>query len=268
MVPCAYLRVFEPLDAFPQPDRERWGRYVASGATLSTSAAARTEARLATSRLITGREPAPTVDALVRRVGRRVHICPLQVAERHAVALLAFRERLPDVAAEAFVSPREAHSALVAVEQLRRPPHIQASSWEVPLRWFVAFGPEERHFVDPPEATGPRLTYLTSVASALDRLDRVVDAVETNIQDGDPIVDALGDLVEWLAHFADDSILELDYGGLTSVIPSVELAIDHSCDDLWAVVEGLERGDALSAINGYETVAMRWQVLRERHRMN
>jgi hypothetical protein len=39
MVPCAYLRVFEPLDSFPESERERWGRYVADGHGLSVNAA-------------------------------------------------------------------------------------------------------------------------------------------------------------------------------------------------------------------------------------
>lgn len=268
MVPCAYLRVFEPLDAFPETERERWGRYVASGRGLTVRAALRAEARYATARLLTGHQPVPDRVALVRRVGRRVHLCPLQLAERHAVALLEFRRMLPEPALDAFVTPGESRSAAVAVQQLERPPHIQASSWEVPLRWFVAFVPSERHLVDPPEGRGPRLTYLTSVAAALDRLERVIDVVETTVEDGDEIVDALADLVDWLASFAEDSILELDYGGLTAVIPGPDLATDDSCAELWDVVEGLERGDALTAVSGYETVAARWQALRSVHRAN
>lgn len=268
MVPCAYLRVFEPIDALPQPERERWGRYVASGDGLSRQTAARTEAQMAMSRMLTGRRPTPTTAALVRRVGRRIHVCPLQVAERHAVALLDFREQLPDVAADAFVSPEEERSALLAVRQLRRPPHIQASSWEVPLRWFVAFAPEDRHFTDPPEGSGPHLVYLSTVGAALSRLDRVVDTVEASIQDGDEIIDRLGDLVDWLANFDDDSLLELDYGGLTAYVPAADLAMDRSCEELWEIVDGLERGDALGALAGYETVAGRWHRLRERRRMN
>lgn len=268
MVPCAYLRVFEPIDALPTPERERWGRYVAAGDGLSRRDAAVTEARHAMSRMLTGRRPTPTDAALVRRVGRRIHVCPLQVAERHAVALLDFREQVPDIAADAFLSAEEERSALLAVRQLRRPPHIQASSWEVPLRWFVAFSPDDRHFVDPPEGSGPRLVYLSTVGAALERLDRVVDTVEHNIQDGDEIIDRLGDLVDWLASFDDDSLLELDYGGLTSLIPTVDLAMDRSCEELWEIVAGLEQGDALAALAGYETVAGRWHALRERRRMN
>jgi hypothetical protein len=268
MVPCAYLRVFEPLDALPELEREWWGRYVANGDGLSLGAALRTEDRISATRLVTGRHPVTSSVALVRRVGRRVHVCPLQVAERHAVALLAFRQMLPDVAVDAFVTDDEARSAAVAVRQLQRPPPIQECSWEVPLKWFAAFDPSERHFRNPPEGAGPRLTYLTTVEPALLRLDRAMEVVESTIEDGDAILDALGDLVDWLANFHDESVLELDYGGLCSVIPAADLATDQSCEELWGAIDGLDRGDAAAAFAGYETVAGRWQPMRNRVREN
>lgn len=268
MVPCAYLRVFEPLDALPAREQERWGRYVAEGNGLSTNAALRTEARVALSRMIVGDRPSGLRAALVRRVGRRIHVCPLQLAERHAVALLAFREMVPEPAVEAFVSPEEAREAVRAVERLRRPPHIQESCWEVPLRWFVAFDPDERHLTRREEGDGPRLSYLTHAADALERLDHVIDVLEATIEGAEPLVDPLADLIEWIASFDDDSIVELDYGGLNDVISDADLATDHSCGDLWQVLEDLERGDVGAATAGYEQVAGRWQVHRLRYQAN
>lgn len=268
MVPCAYLRVFEPLDALPERDQERWGRYVAEGNGLSRGAAIQTESRVAISRMISGDRPVTTRGALVRRVGRRIHVCPLQLAERQAVALLAFREMVPEPAVDAFLSAEEARDAVLAVERLQRPPHIQESCWEVPLRWFVVFGPDERHLVDPPEGGGPRLTYLTQAASAMDRLDRVIDVLEATIEGADPLVDPLADLIEWIASFDDESIVELDYGGLTDLIPDGDLATDNSCEDLWQVLTDLERGDVGAATSGYEKVAGRWQLHRMRYQTN
>jgi hypothetical protein len=268
MVPCAYLRVFEPLDAFPETERERWGRYVASGNGLSVRAAVTTEAAISMSRLLTGRQPTLGETALVRRVGRRTHLCPLQLEERSAVALLAFRDMVPAPALDAFVTPGEARSAVVAAERLARPPHILEASWEVPLRWFVAFTPAERHLVDPPDGPGPRLSYLTTNRSALSRLDRAVDIVDATIEDGDDIVEALVDLIDWLTSFDEDSLLELDYGGLSSMLSGPDLATDMSCEEIWAVLDSLERGDAVTALAGYETVAARWQRMRSQHRTN
>lgn len=268
MVPCAYLRVFEPLDVLPEADRERWGRYVAEGGGLSVGSALHTEQRVARTTLLTGRRTDLGDAALVRRVGRRVHLCPLQLAERQAVALLAFRDLIPDAALDAFVDPREARAAFRSVEQLRRPPHIQDSSWEVPLRWFAAFEPGERHFVNPPEGPGPRLTYLTRCEQALDRLDHVIEVVEAGIEDAEVIVGPLSDLMDWIANFDVESLLELDYGGLAGVIAPADLATDLSCEEVWGAVDGLERGDAVSAVTAYEAVAGRWQSLRTRLRAN
>ncbi len=268
MVPCAYLRVFEPLDSFPLPEREGWGRYVADGGGLTVSAAIAAESRTAAARLVTRRPPSDDHAALVRRVGRRIHVCPLGLPQRHAVALLAFREALPEPAASAFVSRDEARAALSAVRRRRRPPHIQEASWEVPLRWFVAFAPGERHFVNPPEGGGPRLTYLTSVRAALRRLDRAIGVVEAMADKSEELVESLTDLLDWLANFDEDSLVELDYGGLVACIPLADLATDSSCELLWEAIEYLERGDPDAAMAGYESLSERWQLLRYRCRSN
>ncbi|MFN2555617.1 MAG: hypothetical protein ABR592_01885 [Nitriliruptorales bacterium] len=268
MVPCAYLRVFEPLESFPLPEREGWGRYVADGRWLTVNAAVASESETAAARLITRRPPADDQAALVRRVGQRIHVCPLGLAQRHAVALLAFREALPEPAASAFVSRDEARAALSAVRRRRRPPHIQEASWEVPLRWFAAFAPGERHFVNPPEGDGPRLTYLTSVRAALRRLDRAIGVVEAMVDKSDELVESLSDLLDWLANFDEDSLVELDYGGLVTFIPAADLATDSSCEQLWEAIEDLERGDPDAAVAGYEALSDRWQFLRQRCRSN
>ncbi|MDP8930171.1 MAG: hypothetical protein M3O70_16785 [Actinomycetota bacterium] len=268
MVPCAYLRVFEPLDAFPVPERERWGRYVTDGRGLTVGAAVATECRTAAARLITRRPPSEDQAALVRRVGQRIHVCPLALAQRHAEALLAFRDALPEPAASAFVSRDEARAALHAVRRLRRPPHIQEASWEVPLRWFAAFAPGERHFVNPPEGTVPRLTYLTSARAALRRLDRAIGVVGTMLESAEDLVEALNEMLDWVANFDEDSLVELDYGGLVTCIPTTDLATDSSCEDLWEAIGNLERGDPDAAVAGYESLSDRWQLLRYRCRSN
>ncbi|MDP8960764.1 MAG: hypothetical protein M3N32_03990 [Actinomycetota bacterium] len=268
MVPCAYLRVFEPLDAFPIPERERWGRYVTDGRGLTVGAAVATESRTAAARLITRRPPREDQAALVRRVGHRIHVCPLTLAQRHAVALLAFRDALPEPAASAFVSRDEARAALHAVRRLRRPAHIQEASWEVPLRWFVAFAPGERHFVNPPEGSAPRLTYLTSARAALRRLRRAIGVVGTMVERSEELVEALNEMLDWFANFDEDSLVELDYGGLVTCIPAADLATDSSCEDLWEAIGNLERGDPDAAVAGYESLSDRWQLLRYRCRSN
>ncbi|MBW3576885.1 MAG: hypothetical protein KY462_03930 [Actinobacteria bacterium] len=262
------MRVFEPLDAFPPSERERWRRYVAADNGVPTSSAQHQEATAASTRLVTGRAPTEPPTALVRRVADQVHVCPLQLAERHAAALLAFRQQVPDPAADQFFSREEMWAAAATVDRLMRPPHIREASWEVPLQWFAAFDAAERRFRGPSAGRSARLAYLTTVEAALDRLDRAISVVEARVDDGGGIGAALTELVDWLANFHDDSLLELDYGGLATTIPAADLATDLSCEDLWATIDNLERGHAYLAVSGYEALQGRWQLLRIRCRTN
>jgi len=267
MVPCAYLRAFEPLDAFPASARARWGGYVSAGAGMTTGQAIDVEARTAASRVLTGRE-IPHDEALVRRVGSRIHVCPLELELRSAVAAVAFRELVPAEVVDTFIPPAEARRALEAVHRAERPPHIREATWVVPLHWFALFDPTERHHVDPPEGRGPRLTYLTSAAAALDRLEHVVDVVDRRIQEAEPLLALLADLMDWGEQFSPDSIFELDYGGLTALVPAPLLAEDHSCGDLWQAVNALDDADPLGAAAYYGALRARWSRLRTKASAN
>lgn len=267
MVPCAYLRAFEPLDAFPASDRERWVGYVDAGAGVTTGQALDAEARTAATSVVTGRGSVPE-EALVRRVGDRVHVCPLSLDLRSAVAALAFRELVPEEVADVFVDPVIARRAVDRVHRAARPPHIRDAPWSVPLHWFAMFAPGERHHIDPPEGAGPRLTYLTSVAAALERLERVVDVVDGSLADADPVLALLADLMDWAEQFSPASILELDYAGLTAMIAPAVLAEDRSCGDLWAAIDALADGDALAAAAHYGALRARWSTLRAKASAN
>jgi len=264
MVPCAYLRAFEPLDVMPSHDRERWRRYVADGHGISLSAALDEEARIAAVRLITGLAPRSAQSALVRRAGERILICPIELAERHAVALVAFREGVPDQVADAFVPEAQATAALRTVDGLERPPHILESGWGVPLRWFVLFTPDDRHFTDAPEGRGPRVSYLAVAGTAVERLDRALGIVRAHIEDGEEMAESLQELRDWVGSFHPRSIVELDYGSVAGLVDPEELVLDASCAEVWDALESLDRGDAFGAARAYAAVSERWASLRAR----
>lgn len=268
MVPCAYLRAFEPLDTLPASDRERWVGYVSSGAGVTPGQALAVEARTSVARAVTGRPRRAGEVALVRRVGSRVHVCPVDLELRTAVAAVAFRETVPVQVADAFVDPVEDRSARAVIARASRPPHIREATWSVPLQWFTLFDPSERHHLDPLEGRGPRLTYLTTNGTAQERLERVVVAVDERIEDADPLLAVLADLMDWAEQFSPDSILELDYGGITGLVSPAVLAADLSCRDVWGSVEALERGDALAAAAHFAALRARWSSLRDRARTN
>ena len=265
MVPCAYLRAFEPLDALPRADRDRWRRYVAAGEGITRRGAIETESRVAATRLLTGRPPIPVDGALVRRSESRTYVCPLELPERHAVALLAFRETLPTPVAEAVVPSDEARAAVRAIRRLGRPPHTQESSWAVPLRWFAAFAPDDRHVAPAVDGTGGRIVYLTIARAAVQRIERASAVVDAHVEGGDEIVEALNDLGDWLGSFDKRSLIELDYGGITTLIDVDDLVLDTSCADVWEAIDQLERGDLLAAARAYGIVSARWARLQLKH---
>lgn len=264
MVPSAYLRAFEPLEAFPALEREWWTTYVAREAGISLTEARATEERAAATRLLTGRGPLSPESALVRRVGDRIHLCPLQLELRAATAMRSFLDSVPTEVAAAFVPDSGARRTLTDLGRPDRQPHIRDAAWIVPMPWFVLFSADERHFLAPPEGRGPRLTYLTSASRAAARIERAIAVVEAALEDGDAILAELADMGDWVATFHDASILELDYGRVASLFARTELAGDRTCSDLWHAIDALEEGDAMAAAAYYGVARSRWTALRDK----
>jgi hypothetical protein len=258
MVPRAQLRVFSPLDDFPPEERERWSTYVDAGRGLTRREVTATEDRLAAVRLLTGRSPLGPEAALVRRAGRRILVCPLDLDLRAAHALASFRRHVPEEVLPSFVPDARAVERLERLSGEGRAPHILDEAWVVPLHWFVAFGPDERHLTDPPEGAGPRVTHLTTCGQGLARLERAIDAVETTIEDGEDVLAALAGTAAWLDAFDASSLLELDYGGVAAMLEDEQLREDTTCEELWEAIEALVAGDLLAAAAAYGVARARW----------
>src|SRR5690242_6124133 len=181
MAYAAYLRIYEPVSAFHEPDRSRWATYAASSTRPRRRDSLAVEHAEALRRAITTPWVAvpeqESEHAYVRRVDGTTYVCPWQTRLRCLLAygqmrsgsgaLLACEgsagERL---AAEGSVGEGSAGEklageglageglaadgdpALAALARLGEAgparPHIVASSWTVPLTWFVPFAPAER----------------------------------------------------------------------------------------------------------------------------
>lgn len=264
MVPCAYLRAFEPLDAFPAPERERWAAYVSDGRGVTQPQAIETEEAVTTARLLQGRWPGTDDVALIRRVGERIHVCPLQLDLRAAAALDEFRRRVPDVVADAFLPDERTRRDLERLARSGRTPHTLDAPWALPLVWFVAFDPDDRHLVDPPEGRGPRLVHLTTADQAAQRLSRAIGIVEATLEDGEEVLASLAEVAAWIDGFDDRTIIELDYGGITRLLDEADLENDTTCEDVWNALESLGDGDLLGAAAYYGIARSRWSDLRHK----
>jgi hypothetical protein len=264
LVPTGYMRAYQPLDAFPPPERAWWEAYVAAGAGVTLREALGVEARMTRARLLTGRMPRLADAALVRRVGARVHLCPLQLELRSATALRELRAEVPEPVVNALVPDAAARDALDLLAASGRLPHILDAPWGIPLYWFAAFDPQERHLVDPPEGRGPRLTYLTSAGAATRRIEDAIAVVEEAIEDGEDVLAALADVGAWLDLFDDTAIIELDYGSLVGEFTRTELEQDRTCHEVTRALEGLADGDPMAAAAYYGVARSRWGALRGR----
>jgi hypothetical protein len=263
MAYAAYLRIYEPVSAFHEPERSRWDSYAASTARPRRRDALAAENAEAMYRLVTA--PGGTVPeeeakhAYVRRVDHVVYVCPWQTRLRSLLA--TGRVRADD------------HPAAR--------PHIRLNMWTVPLAWFVPFAGAERWFAaGTGQVTTTRaLLYATSMSRARRRIGRglaMLRAVRdpsceiADIRDiWDPQTETeLAEVGRWLERFHPHSLVELDYGGLVHLLSDEALRGDESVAELAAAIDGIARGQREVAVAMYVRVRARWRAFSEFEQVN
>ncbi|OEU86553.1 hypothetical protein DB35_22775 [Streptomyces abyssalis] len=275
---AAYLRVYEPLAAFPEPERAHWVRY----AKRDRVPTAQDELRRSLADLL----PVPPVavpvresaDAFVAEVDGVVCVCPWRTRLRGWQALAALSQAageqevaMPQTVLDAAVPPVVRRQAAADYERwlTRNPdarPWIRTALWHVPVRWFVLFSSEEKEFAKP--GTGEEsvqqfvLRYRTPMVQARRRLARGLKVLREELEEG-PLVDGLVDVGRWLEEFHPRSLVELDYGGLAHAIPEEQLADDDSAADVAEGIAALREGDGERAGVAYERLTDRWRSVRE-----
>jgi hypothetical protein len=289
---AAYLRVYEPLSAFSEADRERWAAYASSADRPRRAHALEAEQAEALGRLI-ARPPvaAPaceTEHAYVRWADGVTYICPWQTRLRSWLALTRLRATSAPFLAAAFAPGEVARASRDfarwqgRVSSLRV--FVQACTWSVPAVWFAPFAPEERWLVlgpaAEPEARGPAtasatrtLIYATAMLQARRRVAHVLAAVRRAQAAGltaqpdssEPwSAQAYSELTEigrWLEEFHPHSLVELDYGGLVHLIDDAALRADHSVAEVSAAIRALDDEEPELAAAMYQRLRSRWQAL-------
>jgi hypothetical protein len=268
VVPCAYLRVYRPLDAFGEDERSKWERYILSGTRPSTRVAYRHEAL--DGGLFGFLTPADEEHADIRLVDGRYYVCPWRTKVRVMASMLTLREDSPPDLADALVPEAEARRIARELARLRRRdgfgPAILQSSWHVPVRWFVLFEDKERRLVESPNG-GFRLYYWTSARRARERAVRAVQ--EMRRSELEPIAPLIRQLVDWLSGQHPRSAVELDYGSLSSLFAWDELDDDRSARDIQQAIAALSGpGGIARAGELYQTVATRWAEAKGRLALN
>jgi hypothetical protein len=214
-------------------------------------------------------------EAYVLEWGDSLLVCPWNLRLRVAEAALNARDGVPSVLADAFVPPVLAGQARAIVEDWRNGAkvlehgvprvHEQVATWGVPLRWFVFVDLDEREY----HVAGRRRTlrYRTEISKARRRAHRGVSVLRKSLGDA-PITEAVEEGTRWLEEFHPRSIVELDYGGLTTLLPDEDLAQDDSPGLVAAGLSALSRGDAEAATEAYEKLVARWRAVQLLERCN
>ncbi|MER7838547.1 hypothetical protein ABTY98_22350 [Streptomyces sp. NPDC096040] len=273
IVPYAtYLRVYEPLAAFPEPERGHWSRY----ARRPDRPSYQDELRRALADLLpTPPVPVPvqeSSDAFVLEVDGVVCVCPWRTRLRGWQALQELPDELPKTVLDAMLPPVVRRQATMDYERwlVRNPdsrPWIRTATWQVPLNWFVLVSDEERRYEKGTGEIPPMLRYRTPMVQARRRVARALRTLKDTIEEG-PLIDGLVDVGRWLEEFHPRSVVELDYGGLVHALPAGDLEDDHSAADVAAGIEALRQGDGASAGEAYGRLVERWRAVRDRRSAN
>jgi len=281
MAYAAYLRIYEPVSAFHEPDRSRWMAYANSATRPRRRDSLAVEHAEALRRVITA--PQVTVPeresehAYVRRADGITYVCPWQTRLRCLLAYGQMRsESDDDPALAALARLGEAGPARL---------HILASTWTMPLTWFVPFAPAERWLslgegrgraAGPATASAIRaLVYTTPMARARRRVARGLAALRhLPAGSGDAVLEparAVGDLAEvgrWLEDFHPYSLVELDYGGLVHLVSDDALCGDQSVAEIRAAIDGAALGECELAVAMYMRARNRWRAFAEFEQAN
>ena len=291
MTYAAYLRIYEPVAAFHEPDRSRWSAYAASTARPRRRDSLAVEHAEALHRAIAAPEivvpEQESGHAYIRRADGVTYVCPWQTRLR---CLLSYGRMLStaDSALPGVVPVRDDHETMADLARMTEEglpgpatrPHILASVWAVPLPWFVPFAATERWLALGPGARRPAaaqtasatraLLYTTLMSRARRRVARGLAALRC-LPPGfagatwDPAraETELGEVGRWLAEFHPYSLVELDYGGLVQLLSDDALSSDQSVAEIAAAVDGVTKGERELAVAMYKRAQSRWRAFAE-----
>nr|WP_202437348.1 hypothetical protein [Streptomyces sp. SID5910] len=269
------MRVYEPLAAFPEPERGHWTRY----ARRTDLPSYQDELRRSLADLL----PTPPVpvpvhesgDAFVTEADGVVRVCPWRTRLRGWQALGELAEDFPEPVLDALIPPVVRRQTAQDYERWLEGhpdarPWIRTATWQVPINWFVLVSDEEREYDKgggAPGTAAPVLRYRTPMVQARRRVARGLRALKEAVDEG-PLIDGLMDVGRWLEEFHPRSLVELDYGGLVHALPAGELEDDHSAADVAEGIEALRRGDGTAAGAAYGRLVERWRSVRDRRSAN
>lgn len=276
------LRVYEPLEAFPEEQRKAIQE---AGARAASRAAVENAELLASLGRITrsGGDPFPTGRTDLVRVTTApapvagsdsepsadgagaepvLLYCPSQLVLRAGLAANALMEGIHGPLAELLIPEEQRDKHQERIDQVKARDgstrvHTRASTWGIPFSWFSLFMESDHKDV---VESGGRIVTVRVWATITEALERARYAV-ANLALAAPDLDMLDDLAqltEWLEMFHVDSMVELDYGAVADKVYP-----DESPMDIRLGIECLAEGDMTGAAAAYRRLASRWIPIRQ-----
>lgn len=291
----AYLRVYEPLAAFPAGERTEWEAWLRRNPEPKTLA----EEQSASLRGLVAVPPiaVPEIEtrtAYVLSDGQTALLCPWQSRLRSWLALTELRAVHGDGGVRLFwpqgvLDRADSEYERWWAEDPEALPHILTASWQVPIRWLVLFGMEDAVPGDEggsgegaggegdEKVAAVTLQFRTAMSQARKRCARALRVLKRALGAG-PLVEAVETLGMWLEEFHPLSVVELDYGGLMGLLVAqgalgaeervdgivLDCSVRYVADGLAA----LAQGDDTGVTAAYLRYRAKWDAVRALARAN
>jgi hypothetical protein len=235
----AYLRVYEPLENFPESLRAFWQEHYAHNSMRNS------EQLDALHRLIMQRVDSPPVNgAYVITIESTSYAAPWSTLQRCLTSFSEFKSSVPSSVLPMFYPHGiDPESIFRTDTNFQGPAHVKSETWIIPPRWFSLFAPGER--MRGHAESGAFTIMRTEITKAKERCISTHRAVVNAFGSG-PVEAELVELLNWLNIFDPRSIVECDYGGLAmylerALINEGESGLegDTSIEDVQESIQGL-----------------------------
>lgn len=255
----ASLRVYEPIEVFSEIQQRIWLK------SSSLVNSIKEEQVRSLKRTVNPFAPLSANDEVhVVELSGKKYYCPWTTQARIASALLDFKSIIPTKLFSYFIGESKEKELFFSSQEFENKiPHIKSVNWNIPPSWFALFKTDERIYGN---HEGFAFTYFhTRLGDAIKR-GRFLHNIVLGAFGAGPIEEEIKELNDWLTNFNQDSIIELDYGGLAVFLEKVlisegklGLEEDTSVEDLQISLAGLASADGNKAGRGYNNLISRWQ---------
>jgi hypothetical protein len=201
---------------------------------------------------------------VIDRDGRRF-VSPWSMGYRTWIAMQDFIKLTPSSILPFFITP-ELESELSSENLVgSKVPHVICERWMIPPRWFALFQSHER--LISADGAETSCVFRTEITKAKERCRETHKIVKNAFGIGS-VEFEISELLNWLNCFDENSLVELDFGGLSALLATTlrlnggeGMCDDTSVEDVLESIAGLSQGNGDMASKAYERLLDRWRLI-------